>query len=217
MPGATPRKAAKAMDSGLLMEDIVTKMLNDYADIEAWRLPGVRIKRPNGINCIPDAAGWIPELEGRVPECTPEVKGRPTYNLLVEIKHQETSGSASVKIQAAIRDMAHNSDVKGVPGVVLLNLPALTEREVKFLKAYGRMHSVVVLEAAEMADDPDLLLQEIMRVVRERRRLVRRIGPLGAYHPSKRPSSCEKGLAARVETRRINGTVLRQRDYGLCR
>lgn len=205
------------MDSGLLMEDIVTKMLNDFADIEAWRLPGIRIERPNGINCIPDAAGWIPELQGRVPECTPQVEGRPTYNVLFEIKHQVAPGSASVKIQAAIRDMAHNSDVLGVPGVVLLNLPALNEREVKYLKSYGRMHSVVVLEAVELVDDPDLLLQEIKRVVAERRRLVRRIGPMGGYHPSKRPSSCEKGLAARVETRRINGTILRQRDYGLCR
>lgn len=211
MPGPVPRKAAKAQDSGLLSEAVVEKILvSRRVHIDAWRLPGIRTPRLTEVNYVPDGAAYIPDLDGLVPECIPEVKERPLYNTIIEVKSQKTPGSAQYKMGSAIEDLAAASDRNGAVGVMLLDVPALNENHVRQYKALGRLHSVVVLEASELTHD--LFVSEVVRVAKERRRLMRRIGPKGGYTPSKRPSSAERGLAARISARNEYGVPLRK--YG---
>lgn len=207
------RKNAKVKDAGARVEDQLIRLLTGRkVRIDAWRLPGVKIKRTNGAFYHPDAAGWMPELAGLAVERTPNVRDpRPDYNVLFEFKGQTGSGSAKEKIPTAIVDMASACDELGVLGAFILHTPALTREQVTAYKQLGAMHSVVVLEDTETTYER--LLAEFTRVGKERRRLMRRIGPRGGYTATKRPPIYETGLAARSALRRVSSTgVVR---YGL--
>lgn len=206
-PGPTPRRNAKVLDAGARIEAKLERLINSSkVGVLCWRLPGVRISRISGVTYIPDAGARVPELEGLVRSQEPQIKGRPSYNVLVEFKSQTTTGSAEKKISAAVEDMAHACDELGVVGAVILYTPVLTPLQIETYKRLGRLHSVVVLEDTELAEGN--LVEQLVRVARERRRLARRVGPRGGYRPTKRPSLCEQGLAYRMTVRRTNNKTL---------
>lgn len=209
-PGAVTRKEAKVLDCGARAASGIVEELFATHGLDVWRRPGIRVQRVSGDYFFPDAAGYLPQLDKSVSEKAAQVEGRPGFNVVFEFRSQMTSGSSSQKIPAGILDLANASDVLGVPAVMVLDTPALTDAHIRALKAEGRRHSVVVLTRAEITEP--LLTQELVRVVRERARLLRRIGPRGGYSPTKRPAACEHGLAQRVSTRNANGVPLRK--YG---
>lgn len=211
-PGATNRREAKVLDSGARTEQrVIANLASRKHGFDVWRRPGIRVRRTAGEDYMPDAAGYLPELAGIVSECSPDVLDpRPDYNFIIEVKGQSASGSAKHKIETAINDLAHVSDVLGVPAAMILQAPALSEQRIRALKAEGRLHSVVVLTEDEITHAG--LTGELQRVAKERRRLMRRLGPAGGYTPTKNPPVFERGLAMRIAKRHHAGARLRH--YG---
>lgn len=210
-PDGEKRKERKVLDAGAAVEVRLEKLLNSpKVQVVAWRRPGIKAERLSGVTYFPDAGGYVPELERIVETHAAQVKGRPPYNVVFEFKGQFTTGSAEKKIGQAIEDLAHHCDVVKTVGALILDTPVLTDQQVIAFKTQGQLHSVVVMTAAEVR--AGLLIPELVRVAKERRRLARRIGPKGGYTPTKYPSRCERALAFRVMQR--TSVAAAKRHYG---
>lgn len=201
VPGATPRRSAKAADSGALSEHNVVEGLK-ATGIDVRRLPGIRGARLNGRRLFPDASATIDGLERYgVHLREPEIRGRARYNTTLEIKSQRVAGSAERKIPQAIEDLAHHSDVTGTPCGFVLDTPVFTRADIMALKAKGAMHSVAVLTFEEARNGG--LEAAIHHVARQRRNMARRLDSRGRYTPTKAFLPHEKGFMLRLAERNL--------------
>lgn len=181
VPGPVNRKSAKAQDSGLRIEEQLKDALNDTRKLIAWRSPGIRHPRQNGVNYLPDAGAWLPELDGLAPDLHPNVRSRrggPSLNLLLEFKGQRTSGSASAKLETAISDMAYLcDDLRTVGAVILDTAQVLKDEQIQWLKDCGEKGCVVVLTKEEVENGE--LNDAARRMWRSRNSMYRRTGKDG--------------------------------------
>lgn len=201
------RKERKVLDAGALAEDRVDRLLSRVPGVIAWRLPGIRWQRLSGVNYIPDMAAYVAALKGLVAEQTPEIPGRVAYNVVIEVKAQHTTGSAEKKISAAITDLAYMSDDRQIVAALVLDTPALTDRQIIAFKAEGAEQAVVVLTAAEVRTGA--LVPALVACAVRRRRLARRVTARGRYTPLKRPDQVEQAFANRLKRRRTMQRSLR--------
>jgi len=175
--------------------------------ISMRRLPGIRGIRLNGRRLFPDASAVIPGLERYgVHLREPEIRGRDRFNSVWEIKSQKVAGSTERKIPQAIEDLAHHSDITGVPGGFILDTPVFTVADIAALKAKGRVHSIAVLTFEEARNGG--IEAEIHRVARERRNMARRLDSHGRYTPTVAFRPHEKGFLLRLAERRLLAGVV---------
>jgi hypothetical protein len=179
VPAAQSRKSAKAQDAGLREEELGVQILHGR------RNPGARFRRCSTARFgTADISQFLPFLTRLgVPSCTPEVEGRPVYNVLIEYKSQSRGGSVDMKIMGSILDLASAADEKRFIPVVVISSPTgvFSDAQLTNYNLEGKRHGVVVL-SIDQARNVRAFHRALGRVARDRNILYGLVGSRGGLN-----------------------------------